>query len=309
MVFDGAAEMGGQRNNAMIIVPPDFVTATVSREGDAGRAWINSLPRLVESLCQRWRLAIDGPVMHGYLGIVIPVHRADEPCVLKVSWRDETTADEALALAAWAGRGAVRLLASEPEHAALLLERLDHQHTLSNVAIADAVEVASRLLRRLAIPAPSGFRSLGAVARELSATLPERWERYGRPMPRRWIEHARELATQMGASSVALLVNYDLIYEDILRGSRESWLVVDPKVVSGDIEFGLAQLLWTRLEDIEANGGLERCFRQIIEAAGCDPARARAWTLVSCVDYWLWALSVGLTEDPARCESIVRWLI
>jgi hypothetical protein len=67
--------------------------------------------------------------------------------------------------------------------------------------------------------------------------------------------------------------------------------------------------LWTRLEDIEANGGLERCFRQIIEAAGCDPARARAWTLVSCVDYWLWALSVGLTEDPARCESIVRWLI
>ena len=113
----------------------------------------------------RWRLAIDGPVMHGYLGIVIPVHRADEPCVLKVSWRDETTADEALALAAWAGRGAVRLLASDPEHAALLLERLDHQHTLSNVAIADAVEVASRLLRRLAIPAPA--RS--ALSRENSA--------------------------------------------------------------------------------------------------------------------------------------------
>lgn len=35
----------------------------------------------------------------------------------------------------------------------------------------------------------------------------------------------------------------------------------------------------------------------------------RAWTLVRCVDYWLWALSAGLTEDPARCEIIVRQLI
>lgn len=293
----------------MIIVPRGFVAATVNREGEAGRAWIDALPTMVEELCQRWRLAVDGPVMHGYLGIVIPVRRANELCALKVSWRDESNADEALALAAWDGRGAVRLLASEPAQAAMLLERLDHQHTLNDVEIAGAVEVASCLLRRLAIPACSGFRSLGAVARELSATLPERWERYGRPMPQRWMEQARELAMQVGVSSAALLVNYDLLYEDILRGTREPWLVVDPKVVSGDVEFGLAQLLWTRLEEIEANGGLERCFRQMIEAAGCDPVRARAWTLVRCVDYWLWALSVGLTDDPARCEAIVRRLI
>jgi streptomycin 6-kinase len=93
------------------------------------------------------------------------------------------------------------------------------------------------------------------------------------------------------------------------RGTREPWLAVDPKVVSGDPEFGIAQLLWTRLEDIEARGGLERAFHHITEAAGCDLKRARAWTLVRCVDYWLWALSAGLTEDPDRCEAIVRWLI
>lgn len=292
-----------------IAVPPDFAAATALREGPAGRAWIEALPALIEELCQRWRLAPDGSSMHGGLGLVIPVRRAGELCALKVSWKDESNADEAAALAAWDGQGAVRLLASDPARGALLLERLDHQRSLNDVGIEEAVEVAGGLLRRLAIPAPSGFRSLGAVARDLSATLPGRWERCGRPMPRRWMEQARELAMRMGASSGALLVNYDLIYEDILRGTREPWLAVDPKVVSGDVEYGIAQLLWTRPEEIETHGGLERAFHQIVETAGCDPERARAWTLARCVDYWLWALSAGLTEDPARCEAIVRWLV
>ncbi len=85
-------------------------------------------------------------------------------------------------------------------------------------------------------------------------------------------------------------------------------LEVDPKVVVGDLEFGVAQLLWTRLEDIEACGGLERQFRALTVAGWLDPTLAREWTLVRCVDYWLWGISVGLTYDPARCERIVEWL-
>jgi hypothetical protein len=79
-------------------------------------------------------------------------------------------------------------------------------------------------------------------------------------------------------------------------------------VVIGDPEFGIAQLLWTRLEDIEAHGGLDHHFHVLIEAADLDLTLARAWTLVRCVDYWLWGLTVGLTYDPARCERIVSWL-
>jgi streptomycin 6-kinase len=105
-----------------------------------------------------------------------------------------------------------------------------------------------------------------------------------------------------------LLVNYDLHYADVLAGTQEPWLVVDPKVVIGDPEYGLAQLLWTRLEDIQANGGLDRHFRLLVKAAALDEPLARVWTLLRCVDYWLWGLSVGLTEDPVRCAAIVDWL-
>jgi streptomycin 6-kinase len=292
----------------MITVPEAFAAAALTRAGEAGRAWVHSLPRLVQSLCARWGLAVDGPPMHGYLGLVVPVRRAGEACALKVSWIDESSADEAAALAAWGGRGAALLLEAEPALGALLLERLDHTRSLEAVEIGDAVVIAGGLLRRLAISAPPGFRPLQAVAQELARTLPERWERLGRPLPRRLLDQACELARELGTSPAGLLVNYDLHYADVLAGRREPWLAVDPKVVAGDLEYGLAQLLWRRLEDMEAEGGLERHFRALTEAAGLDAERARSWTLVRSVDYWLWGLGIGLTEDPARCAFITEAL-
>ncbi len=293
----------------MITVPQAFATATVTREGDAGRKWIAALPGLIELLCNQWHLAVDGPAMHGYLGLVIPVRRGDELCVLKVSWLEESNAEEEIALSTWNGQGAVRLLAAQPALGALLLERLDHRRSLNDVGIADAVEVAGRLLRRLSIQAPTGLRSLQSVAQNLCCTLPEKWERYGRPLPQPVLEQACQLADQLGACSGNLLVNYDLHYADVLASKREPWLVVDPKVVVGDPEFGAAQLLWRRLEDIEAQGGLDHHFNMLTEAATLDPDLTRSWTLVRCVDYWLWAVSVGLTEDPARCKVIINWLV
>ncbi len=292
----------------MITVPSAFATAAITRAGERGRQWIDELPGLVETLCAQWDLRIDGGVMHGYLSLVIPVRRGDEACVLKVAWQDESTKDEAAALAAWAGRGAVQLLAIAPTCGAMLLERLDHTRSLQTVELGAALEIAGQLLRQLAIPAPTGFRSLASVAETLAQGLPTRWEQSGRPMSRHLLDQACDLARQLGPSTEALLVNYDLHYADVLASPRAPWLVVDPKVVCGDPAFGLAQLLWRRLEEMQTQGGLAYHFQRLVEAAEVDTARARAWTLVRCVDYWLWGLSVGLTEDPARCQQITHWL-
>lgn len=292
----------------MIVVPEDFVTGVVNQAGDAGRTWISQLPIVVESLCKQWNLTVDGAPMHGYLGLVVPVKRGNESCALKVSWFDETTAHEVSALSIWNGQGAVRLLEAEPEIGAMLLERLDSRRSLGEVEIGEAVAVAGYLLRRLSVPAPNDLPQLKVLAERLSQTLPERWDRLNRPMPRPLIDAARGLATQLGASASSMLVNYDLHYGNVLAGEREPWLAIDPKVVVGDPEFGVAQLLWTRLEDMDREGGLSRHFHALVDHAGLDRNRARSWTLVRCVDYWLWALSVGLTEDPARCEVITGWL-
>ncbi|GHO99329.1 hypothetical protein KSF_093770 [Reticulibacter mediterranei] len=244
----------------MITVPADFASATVMREGDVGREWIQALPALVEKLCQHWNLTIDGPVMHGYLGLVIPVRLFEEPCVLKVSWADESTIHEALALSAWNGQGAARLLDHLPEWGAMLLERLDHRRSLCDVGIAEAVEVAGRLLRRLAIPAPSGFRSLRSVAQNICSTLSERWEQAGRPIPKRWMEQACELAAQLGTEGANLLVNYDLHYADVLKGS------------------GSPGLLWIQRWSLAIwNLGLRNCCGRVWKTL----KRKVAWTAIS----------------------------
>lgn len=293
----------------MITIPAGFARDTITREGEAGRQWLAELPHLVDLLCQQWQLTIDGAPMHGYLGLVVPVQRGAEPCVLKVSWLDESNQAEALALTTWNGHGAVQLLATEPACGAMLLERLDQRRCLLDLPVGEALAVAGRLLRQLAISTTGNFRSQATLATEIAQNLPERWERYGRPVPQAVLDQATTLARQHGPARNKLLVNYDLHYENVLGGTREPWLAVDPKVVVGDPEFGIAQLLVNRLAEIEAQGGLAQHFLILTEAAELNQELARAWTLVRCVDYWLWGLSVGLTEDPIRCARIVDWVI
>lgn len=294
---------------AGLIVPAAFAESVANQAGDAGRAWIAGLPATVDALCSRWGLTIDGEPMHGYLGLVVPVGGDHGPAVLKVSWADESTAHEIAALAAWDGRGAVRLLAADPELRAMLLERLDSSRSLADIEIGEALVEIARLARRLSVPGPAGIPRLQDVAAEMTESLGRRWEALGRPIPHPLIDAARDLAADLGPGAGSLLVNWDLHYGNVLAGTREPWLAIDPKALIGDPEYGLAQSLWTRLEDFEASSGLGACFDALVDGAGLDPRRAAAWSLVRCVDYCLWALGVGLTEDPVRCVRIASWLL
>jgi streptomycin 6-kinase len=194
------------------------------------------------------------------------------------------------------------------EGGALLLERLDLSRSLRSVPVAEALDVAGRLLLRLAVPAPENFPRLQTVAEGIAQTLHDRWKNLGQPMPRRIIERTRELALTLAPSAVSVIINWDLHYEDVLAAEREPWLAVDPSVLAGDPEWGLAQLLWWPLEDIEAAGGVLWALDRLVAAAGFEPDQARAWTYVRTVDYWLMGLENGLTIDPVRCQRITEAL-
>ena len=293
----------------MFSVPEDFATYTIARAGKEGREWIANLPALVARLCKQWNLVIEGATMHGGLSVTIPVHQHKRPCILKVGWVDSSTEHEALALKAWNGKGVVQLLDVEPAEGAMLLERLDSNRSLNAIPLEEALPIAGSLLRRLAIPAPAGFPHLKEVGLHIAETLPQRWEQCGQPLPRRLLDRACHLAGSLAPFADNLLVNYDLIFEDVLAGKREPWLVVDPKVVVGDPEYGVAQLLLVRLEAMQEGKGLATYFDTLVSSAQLDLELARLWTVVRCVDYWLWGLSVGLTEDPKRCKAITDWLI
>jgi streptomycin 6-kinase len=292
----------------VIAVPEAFAAGTVARRGELGRRWLERLPGLVAALCADWGLTVDGPPAHGGIGLVVPTRRGDELSVLKLSLGDESTRHEALALSAWRGRGAVLLLAHDPARDALLLERLDASRSLNDLALDDAVGIAAGLIRRLAVPAAAGLPRQADVAARLAVELPERWARQGRPTPRRAVEAAAAAAAELGPTDQAVIVNRDLHYRNVLAGRREPWLAIDPKGIAGEPALGLAQLLWTRFDEMGGRAGVRRVLDRLVAEVGADPARARGWALIWCLDYWLWGLSVGLTEDPPRCAAIVEAL-
>jgi hypothetical protein len=78
--------------------------------------------------------------------------------------------------------------------------------------------------------------------------------------------------------------------------------------VAGDPGFGVAQLLWTRFDDMPARADLYRHLDRLIDLGGLDAERSRLWSVVRIVDYHLWAVGAGLTDDPARCAAILEWL-
>lgn len=259
-----------------LTVPESFAEAF----DDDGAEWLAALPTLAESFLTRWDLTVDGPLMHGVCALVVPVRRATgEPAVLKVTWPHEEARHEALALSLWDGDGAVRLLAHDDDAWALLLERLDPATTLRHVPIDEALTVVTGMINRLDRQAPPGVRHMRDNAARWVGEFPAQND--GR-VPDELVDQAVAYCRELGPAAGNHLVNEDLHYDNVLRGHREPWLVIDPKPIAGDREFGLIPLLWNRFDDVEAAGGLAA----VVDAAGLDWSLARKWTFVRAVDNW-----------------------
>jgi streptomycin 6-kinase len=188
----------------------------------------------------------------------------------------------------------------------LLLERLDGSRTLAAVALAEAVPRIALVMNRLAVPAPPDAPSTAELVSARRTTLEREWQTLGRPLPKRSLAIAQDAGLRLAGSSADTAVNGDLHYDQLLRGQREPWLVVDPVLLRGDIEYDLARLLWTRLDEMADSADIRHWFDVIVATAGLDPERAWAWVVFRTVDYWLWGLANGLTEDPKRCRRLLE---
>lgn len=289
-------------------VPRGYLDQLDARDLAERADWLASVEETARHYAERWRLRPDGPARHGWVGVVWPVVRADgTPAMLKLSWPHPEAEGEPAALAAWAGQGTVCLY--EHDDYVVLLERLDPDRSLAEQPLDEAVEIAGRLLRRLAVPAPPLRRRLTDVAACYATLLPELDAALGHPVPARMLAEAVDHCRTLGPAAGALLVNEDLHYLNVLRGAREPWLLIDPKPIVGDPEFGVIPLLWNRYEESGGAQGIPARIALIVDAAGLDPAKARAWTLVRAVRDWLGALDDGGFPFAATLAEIahVTW--
>jgi streptomycin 6-kinase len=282
----------------MIVVPETFVQTTVAREGEAGAAWLAELPAIVDELLERWGCVPDGAVMHGGVGVVVPVRRrAEGPAVLKVSFPHPGNVHEPDGFAAWGGRGAVLLYERDDARFAMLLERV-RTTTLAELEDGDVVaRVAGRISRRLAIPAPPGLPRLQDQADAWEEQLRKDAAEVAHTMPQRLVDAAVATLRELGRVQPDNLIHGDLHARNILRADREPWLAVDPKGYVGDPGYDGGTMLKTRalalLAADDVRKALYRTVDVFAEAAELDRERVRRWAQFRAVEAAFWGYRHG----------------
>lgn len=282
----------------MIEVPEAFARSTVEREGEPGAAWLAGLPGIVADLLGRWECAPDGEVIHGGVGVIVPVRRRDgTAAVVKVSFPHPGNVHEPDAFVAWGGRGAVLLYERDDERYAMLLERVQTS-TLADVARGDeVVAVAGRLNRRLAVPAPPGLPRLREQADAWEEQLRRDAGELTHSLSPRAVDAAVATVRELGRVQPDIVIHGDLHGRNILRAEREPWLAVDPKGYAGDPAYDGGTLLkshaLTLLEADDLGKAAHRAMDVFAEAAEVDRERVRRWAQFHAVQAAFWGRRHG----------------
>jgi streptomycin 6-kinase len=283
-----------------IVVPAELAELHEEYSGEDGRLWIAALPALAADYLDRWQLAKDGQVASGAVALIIPVVRADgSKAVLKLQPVDDETGGEPAALRAWAGQGAVRLMAHDPSSGTMLLERLDASRDLNTMEddLAAAQIIAELLLRLNSVPAPPGMRHLSDVAAATLAGTPDAIRLAEDPDERRLlIKCAARFQELINDPIENRLLHWDLHYFNTLctLDGTEEWKAIDPKPLGGDPGFELLPALWNRWDDLVHTGDLTRAllrrFDLMTGVLGLDRSRAAGWTLGRVLQVAVWDL-------------------
>ncbi|MFN8078269.1 MAG: aminoglycoside phosphotransferase family protein [Kineosporiaceae bacterium] len=295
-------------------LPPDWldwISRLPADGGPDGATWAAGLRRLLDQMLATWQLEPTGePVRTGWTAVAVPVRREGDPAMLKLVWPHRESLGEHLALRRWAGAGAVRLIAADPGHGALLLERLDADRDLRALPIDDACAVIGGLLRRLHVPAlPQLLRLTEYVSTGL-AGLTEHPD----ALPRRYVEQSRGLVRELSAdpASTATLIHTDLHFENVLAGGREPWLAIDPKPMAGHPGYEVHPVLLNRSQDHAEAGslrrGVRRRFEIVCDTADLDRDQARAWTIVHATLGAFWAAREGDAPTVGLSIAILKAL-
>jgi len=245
--------------------------------------WIAALPDLIAACVDRWSLVVAEPFATPH-SLVLPAGDV----VLKLNApAHEEAENEADALTAWAGEGAVRLLARDDQRRALLLERCRPGLELWKAGV-DQVDIVGALIPRLQVEVDDEhpFTLLADEAERWSDEVPRRYAAAGEPFERRLLDFALDVYRSVDRRA-RLLVNQDLHGGNILAAEREPWLVIDPKPLVGERELEASGLL--------RNAENVTHWLDALVGLGFDRERARGWGVAHNLA-WAWDERGGWLE-------------
>ena len=288
-------------------IPAPLVRTVVRAWGARGRRWLAELPTLVDVIAEDWGIDVGEPFALLSYHWVGPVTTADgRPAVLKVGLTEPGHLnDEAAALRAYGGQGAVRLLAYDAARGALLLERAQPGTPARDLvphadeAATDAVIGALRQLHRTPPAGVPDVADQGVAFNQYLRDFPA-----GGPLPRDVVERAGRLFAELCASADRrVLLHGDLHHDNLLRAEREPWLAIDPDGVAGDPGYDLGALLYNPDPDLRDDALLALVpgrVERLADGLGVPFERAVAWGFVKAVLSEVWSTEDAGYTRPGR---------
>ena len=243
----------------------------------------------VRHALQRWSLEAGQPFPQAAHNDVVPVEDpAGYSAVLKVAPPGDSLVNEIAALQVYGGNGAVQFLKSAPDASALLVEAATPGTPLADHPSPDeSLEIAARAMRRLWYPDLDLSHPFPTLA-DWCGALDDR----DSPIPEDIRARATDCFAELDATKECqFLLHGDFHHFNVLRATRDDWLVIDPKGVLGDPAYEPATFLRNHLE---IHGG--RPETHIATLAGLldlDPNRIRDYAFVHCVLSATWSAQDG----------------
>jgi streptomycin 6-kinase len=270
--------------------PEPFAT-NIKTVFEDGEAWLSNLPALITEISSDWNLAVEAPTWPLSFNYVAPATLTDgTPVVLKLGVPNSERTSEIETLKLWDGNGCARLLKSDTERGAMLIERISPGTMLSELQDDDqATRLAAEVFQRVRFspnPAPRGYP--GEPDKENSL--------FGSPFPGKLVEAAEGLfAELLPSQGPQVLLHGDLHHFNILfAGEERGWLAIDPQGVLGEAEYECGALL--RNHDLDKRSRAEikkitgRRVEILAEMLGFDRQRIIGWGLAQAVlsAWWDW---------------------
>lgn len=268
---------------------------------------MDDLPgRAGPDLAERWGVDVEH-VVATESAVLSFGRREGMPVVLKVTAPDEEEGRQGEVLAAFEGRGTVRVLEHAP--GAILMERAVPGNSLMDVVLAGRDDQATAILVRTigsmhpAKP-PAGVRTVEALGTAFAADV---------PVPADLLGRARAMhATLCASQGPARLLHGDLHHENVLFDQARGWLAVDPKGLVGELEYEGGAFLrnpWGRPDLFADPARLRRRLDCLGRELPLDLARVRSWAFVQAVLAWIWGLEDGVDGDALQgCRALAERL-
>ncbi|MDQ0887068.1 streptomycin 6-kinase [Paenibacillus sp. V4I9] len=278
----------------MSSLPKQFVQTLRDVHKGKAEEWLRNFDRLIYDCEKRWQMKMMSPFDLSFNFVAPAIRKDGTEVVIKLVIPGDEFVSEVDALTLFNGNGIVKIIDVDIAKGILILERLIPGQTLASLESEDeAAHIASQVMKKLWIPAPSNSSSIPTtmhMEEKLINIYKRNIEGHG-PITKDILHEAVDTYRSMNAMpDKPFLLHGDLHHYNILMAAREPWLAIDPKGLIGDREYDVIQYLLNKLPNGDSTHVIEKRIDIFVKELNLDKKRMLSWGFAHSVLATCWTV-------------------